>query len=80
MNNNGIIIKINEDTPIIFSIKNNYTDKNYYFYSTDVLIKTWEENIGKEVEWEGYGKRIVSNVSIHGDYIYIETIKPKLGV
>lgn len=75
MNNNDTIIKIDEYTPIIFSMKGNSIDENNNFYSNEVLMNAWKEYIGKEIEWEGYGKRIVSNVSIQGDYIYIETIK-----
>lgn len=68
---------VDDNTPIVFSMAGNYTDKNYNYYSTDVLYNAWKNEIGKEFEFEKYGKRTIFNVSVNGDYIFIETVKSK---
>lgn len=68
-------IKISNDTPLVFSIKGNYTDNNLNFFSTEVLYKAYKDYIGNPIDWIKGEDRIVSDVSVQGDYIFIETIK-----
>lgn len=63
------------DMPIVFSMKGNYTDRNHNFYSTEVLYKAWKEYIGNIVDWVKDEERIVVDVSMQEDFIFIETIK-----
>ncbi|MDD4779143.1 MAG: hypothetical protein PHT02_00870 [Tissierellia bacterium] len=66
-----------DDTNIIFSIKGNYTDRSNNFYSIEVLYKTWKKYIGKEINWLDGFKRVVTDVNIQGDFIFIDTTKVK---
>lgn len=62
-----------EPSTITFTVKGNYTDEKHNFYSTDVLFKAYQNYIGKEIECEDFGNRIVTDVSIQGEFIFIET-------
>ena len=57
------------------SVKANYTDKNYNFYSTEVLYEVWKDYIGKEIECDNNEKRIVLDVNMQGEFIFIDTMK-----
>lgn len=73
----SIVYQFNiDDTPVVFSISGNYTDKDGNFYSTETLFKAWKDYIGKEINGgDLYGLRIVSDVYINGEYIFIEAVK-----
>lgn len=69
-----MICKI-DDTIITFSMQGNCTDKNGNYYSIETLYKAWKDYIGKEIEWKDNKSRIISDVSIQGDFLFIDTIK-----
>ena len=58
-------------TPIILSMQGNCTDKDGNFYPTEILYEAWKDYIGKEIDCYDGEKRIVSDVDMQGDFIYI---------
>lgn len=64
-----------DDIPLVFSIKGNYTNGNYIHFPTETLYNAYKDYIGKTVNWIKDEERIVTDVSMDGDYIFIKTIK-----
>lgn len=64
-----------DNTFLTLSMKGNYTDKNYNFYSTEMLYKAWQDYVGKEIECENNEKRIVLEVHVQDDFIFVDTMK-----
>ena len=70
------MIEINDDkSTIVFSIQGNIYDENNIFYRIENLYEVWKKYLGTEVEFENYGKRIVSNINIQDNFLFIKTIK-----
>lgn len=67
-----------DDTYVTLTIKGNYTDKDHRFYSTEVLYEAWKDYIGKEIECENNEKRIVLDVNMDGDFIFVNAMKVKM--
>lgn len=68
------IYYLDKNTPVKFSMRGNYTDKDGFYSSTEVLYKAWKDYIGKEIEGVDNRNYMVSEVEIQGDFVFITGI------
>jgi hypothetical protein len=70
-----------DDSKFTFSVRGNHTDSKGKYIPIEVLYNAYREQIGKEIKFNFEGtvlnnyKGIISNVSIQGDFVFIEVVK-----
>jgi hypothetical protein len=63
-----------DDRLVTFSARGNCTDSNYNYIPVNILLMTWKDKIGEEVNFDG-ARRVISEVNVQGDYVFIQTVK-----
>ncbi len=68
-----------ENTPMVFSMQGNIIDRENRFIPTEVLFDAWKKEIGNKVQCPDGEERVISEVWVDDDYVFIKTVNNNTG-